>query len=414
MTALEIRTTCPRDCYDACGIVVSLIDGERPRVRGDRQHPVSRGQLCRKCSLAYNGVFTDPDARLTTPLRRKGEKGAGEFEPVSWDEAVGEIAERLHGIIDVHGPGVVLNAHYTGTFAMIGYHFPLRFFNYLGATEVDPDTICNKAGHVALEYLYGTSVDGFDLRSCAEASSILVWGANPSSSAPHQHEHWLPDAPCPVIVVDPLRTPTAKQADLHLQPYPGSDAALAFALLHVLERDGLVDERFIATHTLGYEEIQPAIRRCTPPWAEQVTGVPPALIEQAAHLYGRGPSLLWIGQGLQRQPTGGNVVRAVGLLPALSGHVGQPGGGFLYLNGIGTRGLDGDYLAGEDLRTVDSPAVSHMDLTEILEDPDRSRALFCWNNQHRRLQPRAATPAPGPRPPGPVYRRCRPVPDRHR
>jgi anaerobic selenocysteine-containing dehydrogenase len=324
-------------------------------------------------------VFTDPDARLTTPLRRKGEKGAGEFEPVSWDEAVGEIAERLHGIIDVHGPGVVLNAHYTGTFAMIGYHFPLRFFNYLGATEVDPDTICNKAGHVALEYLYGTSVDGFDPRSCAEASSILVWGANPSSSAPHQHEHWLPDAPCPVIVVDPLRTPTAKQADLHLRPHPGSDAALAFALLHVLERDGLVDERFVATHTLGYEELQPAIRRCTPSWAEQVTGVPPTLIEEAAHLYGRGPSLLWIGQGLQRQPTGGNVVRAVGLLPALTGHIGQPGGGFLYLNGIGTRGLDGDYLSGEDLRTVESPAVSHMDLTEILEDPDRSRALFCWN-----------------------------------
>jgi len=262
---------------------------------------------------------------------------------------------------------------------MIGYHFPLRFFNYLGATEVDPDTICNKAGHVALEYLYGTSLDGFDPRSSAEAASILVWGANPSASAPHQHEHWLPEAAGPTIVVDPLRTPTAKQADLHLQLYPGSDAALAFALLHVLDRDGLLDRAFIDHHTVGFDLLRPAIAAANPAWAEQVTGVAPALVEQAAQVYGRGPSLLWIGQGLQRQPFGGNVVRAVGLLPALTGHIGQPGGGFLYLNGIDTRGLDGDYLAGTQLRTIDSPPVSHMDLTAILEDPERSQALFCWN-----------------------------------
>jgi anaerobic selenocysteine-containing dehydrogenase len=321
----------------------------------------------------------DPTARLSTPLRRKGEKGAGEFEAVAWDEALAEIAERLQRIVGTAGSAAVLNAHYTGTFAMIGYHFPLRFFNYLGATEVDPDTICNKAGHVALEYLYGTSLDGFDPRSAADASAIVVWGANPSASAPHQHEHWLPEAGCPVIVVDPLRTPTAKAADVHLQPFPGSDAALAFALLHVLERDGLMDEQFIADHTIGFEEIRGAIGTCTPQWAEAVTGVPEAAVEQAAHLYGEGPSLLWLGQGLQRQPTGGNTVRAIAMLPAVTGHLGRPGGGFLYLNGIGNRGLDGDYLAGAHLRTVDSPAVSHMDLTATLEDRQRSQALFCWN-----------------------------------
>jgi len=157
---VELRTTCPRDCYDACGIVVSLLPGERPRVRGDRDHPVSRGQLCKKCSLAYNGVFLDPTARLATPLRRCGPKGSGAFAPVSWDDALGEVAERLGAILTAHGPECVLNAHYTGTFAMIGYHFPLRFFNRIGATEVDPDTICNKAGHAALEYMYGTSLDG--------------------------------------------------------------------------------------------------------------------------------------------------------------------------------------------------------------------------------------------------------------
>jgi anaerobic selenocysteine-containing dehydrogenase len=127
------------------------------------------------------------------------------------------------------------------------------------------------------------------------------------------------------------------------------------------------------------EKLLPSIRRCTPAWAEHTTGVPAGLIERAAHLYGSGPSLLWIGQGLQRQPMGGNVVRAVGLLPALTGHIAKPGGGFLYLNGIGTRGLDDGYLAGAELSLGHAASVSHLDLAAILEDPARSRALFCWN-----------------------------------
>jgi anaerobic selenocysteine-containing dehydrogenase len=381
----QLRTTCPRDCYDACGALVLLRPGKRPLVRGDPDDPVSRGKLCRKCSSAYNGALLDPGQRLLFPMRRCGPKGEGAFRRITWDEAIGEIASRLSDILggdpatgDGNGASV-LNAHYTGTFAMIGYHFPLRFFNRIGATEVDPDTICNKAGHVALEYLYGTSLEGFDPRAAVDAASILVWGANPSASAPHQHEHWLSEASCPVVVVDPIRTETARAADLHLQLRPGSDAVLAFALLHVLERDGLVDEAFVAEHTVGYDELLPELRRLTPAEAERETGVPSQLIEEAAHIYGAGPSLLWIGQGLQRQPTGGNIVRSVALLPAVTGAVGRPGGGFLYLNGIETRGLDGDYLAGSTIAPGPAPAVSHMDLAGRLEDRERARALFCWN-----------------------------------
>src|SRR5205807_6521323 len=132
----------------------------------------------------------------------------------------------------------------TGTFSVLGYHFPLRFCNRLGATEVDPDSICNKAGHVALGYVYGTSLDGFDPRTACDAACIVVWGANPSASAPHAHEHWLAEAPGQVVVIDPVRTRTAAAADLHLQPFPGGDAALAFSLLHVIRREGLVDEQF--------------------------------------------------------------------------------------------------------------------------------------------------------------------------
>ena len=370
-----VLTTCPRDCYDACGIAVVRRDGAIRHVRGDPAHPVSRGKLCRKCSIGYNGSFLDPGARLTRPLQRVGAKGEGRFEPVSWDEAIEAIAERL-GRLEGH---TVLNAHYTGTFALLSYTFPLRFFHRLGATEVDPDTICNKAGHVALDYVYGTSTDGFDPLTARDSSCIAVWGANPSASAPHAHEHWLPESPARVVVVDPVRTPTAETADLHLQPFPGTDAALAFAVLHVAVRDGLADLDFLQEHTVGWDELEPLLADRTPAWGEAATGVPAALIEQAARLYAEGPSLLWIGQGLQRQRTGGNVVRAIALLPAVTGNLGKPGAGFLYLNGAESRRLDEDYLAAAHLGPETPPAISHMDLVDCLEDPIRSQALFCWN-----------------------------------
>jgi len=370
-----VLTTCPRDCYDACGIAVAKRDGAIRHVRGDPAHPVSRGKLCRKCSIGYNGAYLDADARLTRPLRRVGAKGEGRFEPVSWDEAIGAIAGRLERLEG----RTVLNAHYTGTFALLSYFFPLRFFHRLGATEVDPDTICNKAGHVALEYVYGTSMDGFDPLTARDSACILVWGANPSASAPHAHEHWLPESPARVVVVDPVRTPTAETADLHLQPFPGTDAALAFALLHVAVRDGLADLDFLRAHTVGWDELEPLLADCTPAWGEAATGVPAGLIEEAARLYARGPSLLWIGQGLQRQRTGGNVVRAIALLPAVTGNLGRPGAGFLYLNGAESRRLDEDYLAAPHLGPEAPPPISHMGLVDCLEDPDRSQALFCWN-----------------------------------
>jgi anaerobic selenocysteine-containing dehydrogenase len=374
-----VLTTCPRDCYDACGITVVKRDGAIRHVRGDPNHAVARGKLCRKCSIGYNGAFLDPQARLTRPLRRLGPKGEGRFEPVSWDEALVEIAERLRNIEATAGAHTVLNAHYTGTFSLLAFFFPLRFFHRLGATEVDPDTICNKAGHVALEYVYGTSMMGFDPLTARDSACILVWGANPSASAPHAHDHWLPESPAQVIVVDPVRTPTAESADLHLQPFPGSDAALAFALLHVLAREELLDMDFLGAHTIGWDDLEPLLADCTPEWGEAATGVPAAQIEEAAKLYGQGPSLLWLGQGFQRQRNGGNVIRACALLPAVTGNLAKPGAGFLYLNGTESRGIDEDYLAAPHLGPDTPDPISHMELVDCLDDPVRSQALFCWN-----------------------------------
>ncbi|MFP6745877.1 MAG: molybdopterin-dependent oxidoreductase, partial [Alphaproteobacteria bacterium] len=374
-----VHTTCPRDCYDACGIVVIKRGGEITKVLGDPDHPSSRGALCGKCALAYNGVFLDPEQRLTTPLRRFGAKGAGQFEAIGWDEAITTVAGKLTSIVDEAGGETILHAHYTGTCSMLAGSFPDRFFNRLGATEVDPDSICNLAGHVALNYTLGTSVVGFDPRESRDAACIVVWGANPHASAPHAHKHWLREAPGTVIVIDPVRHPTAEQADLHLQPFPGSDAALAFALLHVIRRDGLLDEAFIAAHTLGWDEIIEAVEGCDPAWGEAATGVPAALIEDAARIYGKGPSLLWLGQGMQRQPMGGNAFRAAAVLPAVTGNMAKPGAGFYYLNGSAQRGFDYDYLSAPHLARAEVPSVSHMDLAERLEDSAASRAFISWN-----------------------------------
>jgi anaerobic selenocysteine-containing dehydrogenase len=371
-----IRTTCPRDCYDSCGIAVVRRDGAIAKVLGDPDHPVSRGALCGKCAIAYNGAWRDPAARLGRPLRRTGAKGEGRFEPASWDEAIGAITARLKTI-----PGEkVLSAHYTGTCSLIANNFPNRFFNRLGATDVEPDTVCNNAGHEALNYVYGTSLAGFDPRTARDARCIVIWGCNPSASAPHAHKHWLPESPARKLVIDPVRHETAKAADLHLQLYPGSDAALAFAMLHVLRRDGLIDRDFIAKHTVGWDELEPILAACTPDWGAAETGLPAYRIEEAARLYGNGPSLMWIGQGLQRQPSGGNITRAAALLPAVTGNIGKPGAGIYYLNGkAATRGFDMAGLQGARLRRKPAAPISHMELAAHLEDPARSGALFCWN-----------------------------------
>jgi len=374
-----VRTTCPRDCYDACGIaVVKRADG-LVKVLGDPEHAVSRGALCGKCAIAYNGAWLDPKARVTRPLKRVGPKGEGRFEPIGWDQATGEIAARLKDIVSRHDAETIWHAHYTGTCSLLAGGFPQRFFNRLGASEVDPDSICNAAGHAALKYMYGASDVGFDPRTARDANCILVWGANPFASAPHQHKHWLKEAKAKKIVIDPVRHPTAADADLHLQLFPGSDAALAFAMLHVLKRKGMIDRAFLAAHTVGWNELEPVIDRCTPDWAAPITGLQAAQIEEAACVYGHGPSLLWLGQGLQRQPTGGNVFRAVGLLPAATGNLAKPGAGFLYLNGGARRGIDSDYLEAPHLRRCERRKVSHMDLVATLSDPKKAQALVTWN-----------------------------------
>ena len=376
-----IKTICPRDCYDGCGIIVHKRGGQIVKVKGNRDHPSTRGALCAKCAVSYNGVWLDENARLLYPLKRSGSKGSGQFERISWDDALAEMAEKFGEIDREHGADRIYHTHYTGTCSVIAGKFPKRFFDHIGATEVDPDSICNAAGHAALKYVLGDSVSGFDPRTSKDSRCILIWGANPAHCGPHVYQHWLREHSAQVIVIDPVRTDTAASADLHLQIRPGADAALAFAMLHIIKRENLLDENYIKHHVLGYEEILPSIESCTPEWGESETGIPAVLIEQAAGFYARGPSLLWLGQGLQRQPQGGNIFRACAMLPAMTGNIGKPGAGIYYLNDtVGIGGRSGGPSVYETPQPDDGPApVSQMDIPLLLQDSGAVRSYVVWN-----------------------------------
>jgi len=374
-----IRTTCPRDCYDACGMIAVREGGAVRKILGDPSHHVARGSLCGKCAIAYNGVWRDPAARLVRPLKRIGPKGAGAFAPISWTEALEILAAQLRPHLAARPATRVVHAHYTGTVGLVAGWFPLRFFQYLGATEVDPDTVCNKAGHTALSYVFGDSLDGFDPESARDAAVIVVWGANPSHSAPHMHSAWLRETHARVIAIDPLSHRTAtERAALHLKLRPGTDAALAFGFMHVAMRDGLLDRSFIDRQVSGFEALVPAIEAADPRTTEARTGVAAALIEEAARAYATGPSLLWMGQGLQRTARGGNAMRAIAALAAITGNVGRPGAGTCYMNGPATRGIDMAALTPPQL-DAGAATVSHMDLAAVLAEPARSEVFFAWN-----------------------------------
>ena len=376
-----IKTTCPRDCYDGCGILVDQEDGKVIKVKGNPEHPSNRGALCPKCAIGYNGVWLDETTRLLYPLKRIGPKGSGKFKRISWDLAIKEIAEQLTNTARQYGPDRIYHTHYTGTCSVIAGSFPSRFFTHLGATEVDPDTVCNAAGHTALNYVFGDSVTGFDPRTAKDSACIMVWGANPSHCGPHVNQNWLYSQSAKVIVIDPVRTETAAAADLHLQLRPGTDAALAYSIAHVIQCEGLVDSTYVSARVKGYAEVLPLIKACTPQWGERATGVPAALIEAAARSYAKGPSLLWLGQGLQRQPQGGNVFRACAMLPALTGNIGKPGTGFYYLNNtlaiaerVGTAPI---YRKPEPQSQPNT--VSQMDMPSLLQDSSAIRSFLVWN-----------------------------------
>ncbi|MCT7329526.1 molybdopterin-containing oxidoreductase family protein [Ralstonia mojiangensis] len=352
MSTQVIRAACPHDCPDTCALLVTVEDGRATRVQGDPDHPTTAGVLCTKVNRYAERTY-HPN-RLLTPMKRVGAKGEGKFEPISWDEAIDTIATRL-GDIAARNPEAILPYSYAGTMGLVqGESMAARFFHKLGASLLDR-TICASAGATALRYTYGASL-GMDIEHVQDAKLILIWGANPIASNLHfwTRAQEAKRRGATLVAIDPYRSLTAEKCHRHLAVRPGTDAALALAMIHVLIRDDLLDHDYIANHTLGFEALRERVQQYTPEYAATLCGVDAADIEWLAKLYGttvvrdKQPAAIRLNYGMQRAHGGGQGVRAVACLPSLVGAWRDAAGG-LQLSTSGFFPIDNAKLQRPDL-----------------------------------------------------------------
>ncbi len=323
-----VRGACPHDCPDTCALLVTVRDGRVVDVAGDPDHPTTRGALCAKVSRYAERTY-HPE-RVLRPMRRVGRKGEGRFEPIGWDEALDDIAARLAAVAACD-PQRILPYSYAGTMGWVqGEGMASRFFHKLGASQLDR-TICATAGAAGIGFTLGGQV-GMDVERFADAKLILIWGSNPITSNLH-FWRFAQDARrrgATLVAIDPYRSETAARCHRHVAPWPGTDAALALGLMHVLIADGLVDRDYVARHTLGFDELAARAARWTPERTAATCGVGADEVRALARLYGTTrPAAIRLNYGVQRTHGGANAVRAVASLPALVGAWRDPAGGLL-------------------------------------------------------------------------------------
>jgi anaerobic selenocysteine-containing dehydrogenase len=351
-----VRGACPHDCPDTCALVTTVQDGIAIKVQGNPDHLPTAGVLCNK--VAHYAERTHHPDRVLQPLKRVGPKGSGRFEPVSWDTALTDIAARLSAIA-ARDPQAILPYSYCGTMGLVqGESIAARFFHKLGASLLDR-TICASAGAEALTQTLGGKV-GMKVEFFAEAKLILIWGSN--SIASNLHFWRLAQEAkrngAKLVCIDPRRSETAEKCHEHVQLLPGTDAALALALMHELVVNDWLDHDYIAQHTLGWEALRERALRWTPERAAAVCGIPAQQIRDLARDYGIArPAAIRLNYGMQRVRGGGNAVRAVACLPALTGAWRHRAGGLL-LSSSGFFPADKarlqrpDLLAGRQARTI--------------------------------------------------------------
>lgn len=336
MTTTTIRATCPHDCPDTCAMLVTVKDGVATEVKGDPDHPNTAGALCTKVSRYVERTYHAE--RLLYPQKRIGRKGEGKFARISWDEALDIIATKLKTIAD-KDPLAILPYSYAGTMGFVqGESMSMRFFNKIGASDLDR-TICASAGSVGYKYTIGAKI-GTDTEQFEYAKLIIIWGSNPIASNLH---FWVKVQEAKrkgaiIIAIDPYRSLTAEKCHQHIDLLPGTDAALALGLMHVLIRDDYLDHDYIKNHTLGFDQLAARVKTWTPETTAKICGIKPEVVEQLAQLYGttamRGEAVaIRLSYGLQRTHGGGMAVRNVACLPALVGAWRHPAGGVLLSSG---------------------------------------------------------------------------------
>ncbi len=326
-----VRAACPHDCPDTCAMLVTVADGRAVSVQGDPEHPFTKGGLCVKVNNYVDRVYDQ--GRVLFPMRRTGPKGSGQFERISWDAALDEIASRFTAIAEQDGPEAIMPVSYLGTQGILnGLNVGDPFFARLGST-VTERTYCDSGSCTAYAMTIGATA-GVDPESLVHAKFILVWACNIMSTNLHLWPY-IAEARrrgAKVVVVDPVRTRTAAAADQHIALRPGTDGALALAMAHVIIAEGLTDDDYVARYTVGYDAFVERVAQYTPEWAEAETGVPADTIRTLAREYaGAQPSVIRIGVAVERHAGGGQTVRALSCLPGLVGAWRKPGGGILQL-----------------------------------------------------------------------------------
>ena len=375
----QVRGACALDCPDTCSWVVTVKDGCAVKLQGDAEHPFTRGVLCAKVN-GYLAYSRSPD-RLLYPMRRRGPKGRGEFERISWEEALDEIADRLTGTIRAFGSEAIWPYVGSGSLGLIQgvYSAGRRLWNALGASQ-HLMTICTIAGGVGTGYTLGDNRVGMDPETLRYSKLIILWGSNTLTTNHHlwrsitmarQHGAQL-------VVIDPVRTRTAAAADVHLAPVPGTDAALALGLLNVVLAEGAEDRDFIGRHTHGWEAFRTRILEYPPDRVAGICGIPAqAIVDLGKRVAHTRPTGIRLTMGLQRHGGGGMAVRTITCIPGVTGDWRYPGGGA----GYDTReffGINWPALYRDDLRRPGTRSLSMTRLGEGLLEVDNPpvKALF--------------------------------------
>jgi anaerobic selenocysteine-containing dehydrogenase len=326
--ATIVKGTCPHDCPDTCALVVTVKDGVAIKVEGDSEHPTTAGVLCAKVSKYTERTYHKD--RLTTPLKRVGAKGSGQFVPVTWDEAIADIAAKLKAIAAVDAEAI-LPYSYAGTMGFVqGDGMAARFFHKLGASRLDR-TICSAAGMAGLRYTLGGSV-GMDVEQFQNAKLIILWGTNPVTSSVHLWTR-VQEAKrngARIIAIDPFNSDSAQKCHQHIAIKPGTDAALALSMMQVLFSENLLDQDYVTQYTLGADQLRARADQYPPEIAAKICGIQAQTIVNLAREYASTKrAAIRLNYGMQRVRGGANAVRAIVSLPALTGAWREPAGGVL-------------------------------------------------------------------------------------
>src|SRR5215468_2904100 len=387
-----VRAACPHDCPDTCALLITVENGRAVDIAGAPDHPPTRGTLCTKVARYLDRTYSKD--RLLHPLRRIGAKGSARFERISWDEALDAIAERFAAIAgSPDGPQAILPYSYAGTMGLVqSSSMDRRFFHRLGASLLDR-TICATAGKEGYAATIGASI-GTDLEQFENARLILIWGSNPIVSNLHLWSR-VQEAKrrgAILIAIDPYRSLTAEKCHRHLALLPGTDAALALAMMHVLIAEDLLDHDYIARYTLGFDALKERVREYPPERVAQITGLPARDIVSLARDYGTiKPAVIRLNYGMQRHAGGGMAMRTAACLPALVGAWRDPAGGAL-LSSSGSYPINGKALERPEFiwnnpRTINMSTIG--DALLDAKDPP-VRAIFVYNSNPVAVAPESA------------------------